>query len=94
MSKRKAKRKSGQQKESLASVLNLIAAILNLITIALVLIETSPLPSKDTMKRAQCQTTMDAIIYVLCAVSATLSIISIIISVRGRRNNGRGKKKD
>lgn len=39
MSKRKAKRKSGQQKESLASVLNLIAAILNLIAIALVLIE-------------------------------------------------------
>lgn len=52
------------------------------------------MPSKDTMKRAQCQTTMDAIIYVLCAVSATLSIISIIISVRGRRNNGQGKKKD
>lgn len=39
MSKRKPKKKSGNQKESLASTFNLIAAILNLITIVLVVIE-------------------------------------------------------
>lgn len=52
------------------------------------------MPSKDNMKNAQCQIVMDAIIYILCGISATLSIISIVISVKGRRNNGRGKKKD
>lgn len=36
----------------------------------------------------------DIIIYVLCGVSAALSIASIIISIRGRRKNGRDKKKD
>ena len=39
MSKKRRKRKSGNQKESLASTFNLIAAILNLITMALVVIE-------------------------------------------------------
>lgn len=31
------------------------------------------------------------IIYILCGVSAVLSICSITISIRGRRQNGRGK---
>lgn len=39
MSKRKRKKKSDNQKESLASTFNLIAAILNLVTIVLVVIE-------------------------------------------------------
>ena len=39
MSKTHRKRKSGNQKESLASTFNLIAAILNLVTVILVAIE-------------------------------------------------------
>lgn len=37
---------------------------------------------------------MDKIIYILCGVSATLSICSIIITIRGRRKNGDGKSKE
>lgn len=39
---------------------------------------------------------MDKIIYILCGVSAILSICSIIINVRGRRKNagGEAEKKD
>ena len=39
MSKRKAKKKCGNQTDSLTSKINLIAAILNLITIVLIVIE-------------------------------------------------------
>lgn len=39
MSKKRRKRKSGNQKESLASTFNLIAAILNLVTVILIVIE-------------------------------------------------------
>lgn len=39
MSKNRSKRKSGNQKESVASTLNLIAAILNLVTVILIVIE-------------------------------------------------------
>lgn len=53
------------------------------------------MPLEDNTKPAQCQTPMnDIIIYALCGISAALSIASIIISVRGRRNNGRDEKKD
>lgn len=31
---------------------------------------------------------------ILCGISITLSVVSIVISVRGRRKNGRDKKKD
>lgn len=36
---------------------------------------------------------MDKIIYILCGVSAILSICSIIINTKGRRENGGGKGK-
>ncbi len=49
---------------------------------------------KDTTGNAQCQIIMDVIIIVLCGISAALSVISIVISVKGRRRNGRGKEKD
>ena len=39
LSKRKAKKKRGNQTDSLTSKINLIAAILNLITIVLVVVE-------------------------------------------------------
>jgi len=39
LSKKRRKRKSGNQKESLASTFNLIAAILNLVTVILIVIE-------------------------------------------------------
>ena len=34
------------------------------------------------------------LVYILCGRSITLSVVSIVISVRGRRKNGRDKKKD
>ncbi len=59
------------------------------------------MPSKDNTRRAQCQMgtqyqdaerrASNVIIYILCGVSAALSVCSIIISIRGRRSNGRGK---
>lgn len=36
---------------------------------------------------------MDKFIYILCGVSAILSICSITITIRGRRKNGGGKGK-
>lgn len=52
------------------------------------------MPLKDNTKNAQCQIVMETVIIILCGVSATLSVISIIISVKGRRKNGGDKKKD
>ena len=49
---------------------------------------------QNTTREAQCQMTMNAIIYILCAVSAILSVCSIVINIRRRRNNGNRKKKD
>ena len=34
------------------------------------------------------------LVYILCGISITLSVVSIAISVRGRRKNDGGKKKD
>lgn len=34
------------------------------------------------------------LVYILCGISITLSVVSIVISARGRRKNGRDKKKD
>nr|DAS03129.1 MAG TPA: TMEM61 protein family [Caudoviricetes sp.] len=45
------------------------------------------------MKRAQCQTVMDTVIYILCGVSITLAVCSIVINVR-RRKRGRKQEKD
>ena len=101
MSKRK--KKSGNKKDSTASTINLITALVNLVIAILLLIEKLteeeaggeiPLSLQDNTKNAQCQTTMTTIIYILCGVSITLSVISIIISIKGRQDRGREKKKD
>ena len=46
----------------------------------------------SNMKRAQCQTVMDTVIYILCGVSITLAVCSIVINVR-RRNVEESKRK-
>ena len=53
----------------------------------------SPSPLHSNMKRAQCQTVMDTVIYILCGVSITLAVCSIVINVR-RRKRGRKQEKD
>ena len=98
---RKPKKKSGNQIDCLASKLNLIAAILNLATVLILLIEklteygrgreTSP-PPKDNTNKAYCQIRMA--VYVLCTISAALSIAAIVLTLKGRRHHGRSKKKN
>lgn len=86
------KKKSGNKKVSTESKLNLVTAILNLVIALILLYEKftsrkarGAIPSLLDHNRmlAQCQIHM--LVYILCAVSITLSVFSIVISIRNRK---------
>lgn len=88
---RKKRKRNGGNKQELVQGINLVTAILNLVIAILLMIEKLtryrqgkkfPLRLKNTTRKTQCQMDMDALYFILCGVSITLSVIGIVIQIK------------